>query len=141
MKGEHESVSNHILETLHRVINEIWSQGYLPRTLFVQACNCVCENKNRYFPSYLEFLVWISVFDHVKIGLPPVGRTHLHVDQAFSTTSNRLRYHDALTLSDLQNEVRQCYNHQICKAHLDLVGSWSGLFMNTKCCNEVDQMT
>lgn len=84
--------------------------------------------------------VWMNVLDPVDIVFLPLGHTNSDLHQSSSPTSNRLRYNDAVTLRDLQNELQQCYNDQAFTAHIDQVGNWSGLCMNSKCCNSVDQI-
>ena len=116
MTANHQTGANHIIECIHRFINCESRERKLPRRLFVQMDNCSRENKNQYLLSYLEALVIWKVFDIVEAGFLPVGHTHCDIDQAFSSTSDRLRYHKAVTLADLHNEVSQCYN-QFTKCH------------------------
>ena len=108
MTDEHETGSNHIVECIHRQINTISWENNMPRRIFVQLDNCVRENKNHYLLSYLEALVWWGVFDTVEVGFLPIGHTHCDIDQAFSSTSDRLKYHDAITLADLHHQVSLC---------------------------------
>ena len=98
MTDDHETGSNHIVECLHRFINDVGRGGCLPRTLFVQLDNCVRENKNHYLLAYIDALVRWSVFDCIEVGFLPIGHTHCDVDQEFSSTSDRLKYHDACLL-------------------------------------------
>lgn len=77
------------------------SEGDLPNVLFVQLDNCTRENKNRFFMSYLQCLVHWKVFNEIVASFLPIGHTHEDVDQAFSSTSARLKTHNAVTLEDL----------------------------------------
>ena len=52
-----ETGGNHIIETLHRVLQMKHDAGGLPKTLFLQLDNCTRENKNRYVMAYIETLV------------------------------------------------------------------------------------
>ena len=94
--------------------------------------NCTRENKNRYFLSYVQALVHWNVFKEVEVSFLPVGHTHEDIDQAFSTTSSRLRNHNAITLVDIQNELRQVYNSHTQVGHMRHIINWSGLCENEK---------
>ena len=54
MTDNHSTGANHIIEVLHRFINELSALGDLPPILFIQLDNCVRENKNKYLLSFLE---------------------------------------------------------------------------------------
>ena len=141
MTDDHDTGANHIIECIHRFINDTARDGTLPRQLFVQLDNCVRENKNNYLLSYLDALVWWGIFDSIEIGFLPVGHTHCDIDQAFSTTAERLRYHDAITLSDLQHEVSKCYNGKTTVSRLKQLVNWSGLCDKSKCNNNIKHIT
>ena len=91
--------------------------------------------------SYLELLVLSSVFDVIEASFLPIGHTHCDIDQAFSATSNRLRTHNAVTLSDMHKELSQCYNERTTVTHLDQVANFSGLCDQVHCCNHIEGMT
>ncbi len=141
MTDDHQTGANHIVECVHRFINDAARDGPLPKTLFVQLDNCVRENKNQYLLSYLEALIRWYVFDCVEIGFLPIGHTHCDVDQAFSSTSERLKYHDAITLPDLQHIVSSCYNDKTTVSSLKQVVNWSGLCDATRCNNNINLIT
>ncbi len=141
MTEDHQTGANHIVECVHRFVNDVAREGPLPRTLFLQLDNCVRENKNQYLLSYLDALIQWSVFDCIEVGFLPIGHTHCDVDQAFSSTSQRLRYHDAVTLSDLQHEVSLCYNEKTTVSSLKQVANWSGLCDQTRCNNNINLIT
>ena len=107
----------------------------------MQMDNCSRENKNKYLLSYLDALVVWQVFDVVEAGFLPVGHTHCDIDQAFSSTSDRLRYHKTVTLSDLHNEISQCYNQFTQVSSMRQVANWSGLCDKLKCNNNVNFIT
>lgn len=141
MTENHKTGANHIVECVHRFINDAAREGEIPRTVFLQLDNCIRENKNHYLLSYLEALVKWDVFDCVEVGFLPIGHTHCDIDQAFSSTGERLRYHDAITLSDLQHQVSLCYNEKTTVSSLKQIINWSGLCDETRCNNHIDQIT
>ena len=141
MTSDHETGSNHIVEVIHRFINNAANESTLPRHAFIQLDNCIRENKNHYLLSYLDALVRWNVFDCVEVGFLPIDHTHCDVDQCFSTTSDRLKYNDAITLSDLQNVVASCYNEKTTVTNLKQLINWSGLCDKSKCYNVVNQIT
>lgn len=141
MTQEHETGANHIVEVLHRFINAKASEGPLPPKFFVQLDNCTRENKNRFVMGYFEMLVATSVFDSVEVGFLPVGHTHEDVDQAFSQTSARLRVRNAVTLEDMQHELRQTYKGNVQVGHLKRVANWSGLCNAENCLRKVDKVS
>lgn len=58
----------------------------------------------------MEALVRRGLFDTIEIGFLPVADTHCDINQAFSTTSELLRTHDAIALDDIHNVLSCCYN-------------------------------
>ena len=141
MTDEHKKGSNHIVEVIHRFINGKSKDRPLPRKLFIQLDNCSRENKNKFVMSYLDALVRWGVFDEIEVGFLPVGHTHCDIDQAFSSTSNRLRTHDAITLEDMQAQLRCCYNENTVVMDMKQVVNWSGLCDQTNCCTDIHQIT
>lgn len=141
MTQDHETGANHVIEALHRFLLTKRMEGPLPRKLFIQLDNCSRENKNRYVMGYLEMLVSACVFDSVECGFLPVGHTHEDVDQAFSSTSSRLRTHDAITLADLHRELRQTYSGNVKVEHMKRIVNWSGLCDAQRYLRRVDGIT
>lgn len=141
MTDEHATGSNHIVEAIHRVVDEISKCGRLPRTLFLQLDNCTRENKNKFLMAYIEFLVHKKAFDTVEVGFLPVGHTHTDIDQAFSTTSRRLRTHDAITLSDMHGQLSKCYNDRTMVTRMQNCINWSGLCEKTNCIYRISNIT
>ncbi len=129
---EFETGANHIIESLYRFILVRANKSLLPPRLFVQVDNCTRENKNRYFMSFIESLVKWGIFDEVEVGFLPIGHTHEDIDQSFSRTSDRLRTNNAITLEDLQAEVRQTYNKFTSVTGMENVVNWSELCENEK---------
>jgi len=107
MTEEHSTGANHIGETIHRFLDLKLKREHVARHLFIQLDNCSRENKNRYLLSYIEYLVSRKRFECIEVSFLPVGHTHEDVDQVFSCTSERLRSHDAITLSDLEPSLNQ----------------------------------
>lgn len=106
-----------------------------------QLDNCFRENKNKYFLSYIEYLIRRGIFDVVEVGFLPVGHTHSDVDKAFSTTADRLRYHDAVTLNNMEILLGNCYNEFTRVISLQEVANWSGLCNQESCCNVIKNIT
>lgn len=126
MTDEHETVSNHIIEVLHRFINEKAGTGTLPTKLTVQLDNCVRENKNQFLLSYVDCLVLRGVFESVEVSFLPIGHTHTDIDQTFSSTAERLRRSDAPTLAYMKRVLTGCYNSSTRIYDLKSVANWSG---------------
>ena len=134
---EYPSGANHVVEAIHRFLNERVNQSTLPRTFYVQVDNCTKENKNRFLFSYLESLIRWKLFDEIVVGFLPVGHTHEDIDQTFSRTSERLRCNDAITLSDLHGELRNVYNDRTSVCVMKNVVNWSGLCEEEKCLTNI----
>ncbi len=134
---EYPTGANHVIEAVHRFLNERVHQSILPRTFFIQVDNCTKENKNRFFFSYIESLIRWKLFDEVMVAFLPVGHTHEDIDQTFSRTSDRLRCNDAVTLSDLHEELRHVYNDKTTVCAMNNVVNWSGLCEIEKCLTNV----
>lgn len=141
MSDEHETGSNHVVEVLHRLINELASMGKMPKTLFIQLDNCVRENKNHFFLAYVDSLIHWKILDHVEVSFLPVGHTHSDVDQAFSSTSDMLRHNDAITISDIHDLLSKCYNSHTRVTSLSSVINWSGLCELQGCIQKIDAIT
>ncbi len=141
MTEEHETGSNHIVETIHRFINTQQALASLPREFYVQLDNCSRENKNHYLMAYLESLVAWDVFDVVEASFLPVGHTHEDIDQIFSVTSSRLRVNDAVTLSDLHFQLSQTLGGRTRVTEMKRVLNWSGLCSQENCIKKLTNIT
>jgi len=140
MTDEHKKGSNHIVELIHRFLNKQSKDRRIPPKLFIQMDNCSRENKNKFLMSYLDALVRWGIFNGIEASFLPVGHTHCDIDQAFSSTSNRLRTHNTVTLKDLQSELRHCYNDNTVVNDIKQVINWTGLCDQTNCCHEIDRI-
>lgn len=138
---EYQTGANHVIETIHRFLMVRTQQGVLPSTFYIQLDNTSRENKNRYLFSYLESLVTWRLFDDVQASFLPVGHTHEDIDQTFSRTAERLRSNDAITLGDLQYQLRQTYNNETSVTSMSSVANWSGLCENERCLRRVSQFS
>ncbi len=127
MSEEHETGANHIVEAVHRFLMDRSLSSSPPHRFYVQFDNCTRENKNRFLLSYMESLVRWKLFKEVEVAFLPVGHTHEDIDQAFSTTSNRLRQNNAITLPELHHELRQVYNKFTSVTHMKYIINWRGL--------------
>ncbi|XP_060583861.1 uncharacterized protein LOC132740023 [Ruditapes philippinarum] len=76
------------------------NDGRLPPVLYVQADNCVRENKNRYVLAFLQLLVEKKILNQVHLSFLPVGHTHEDIDARFSLISRDLYQTDTETLDD-----------------------------------------
>lgn len=141
MTQEHQTGANHVVEVIHRFLAQKRQEGPLPKKFYIQLDNCSRENKNRFMMGYLEMLVAANVFDSVECGFLPVGHTHEDVDQAFSTTSGRLRVTNAITLEELQGVLRTAYGGRAQVEHLKRVANWSGLCQQEGCLRTVERIT
>lgn len=137
MTDEFETGGNHIIETIHRVLQEKHSSQPLPPVLYMQLDNCWRENKNRYVLGYLESLVRLGVFKEVHVSFLPIGHTHSDIDQCFSRTSQRLKHHDAVTMDDLVTELRAAYRPQPVVSRILHVANYSGLCEKERCLRKV----
>lgn len=115
--------------------------GRLTKGLLVQLDNCVCENKNQFLLSCLEFLVLWKIFDQVEVSFLPVGNTHTDIYQTFSTTSELLHHTDAITLQEMQKVLSQCYNTFPKIYSTNHVVNWSGLCTKFACNNRINNVT
>lgn len=122
----HASGSNHIVEIAHFVINEEALNGNLLRKCFLQLYRYSRENKIRYVMAFMECLDHWSVLDELEFGFLTVGHTHSDIDHTFSTTSCRLKTHDAITLADTHHEMSQCFNELTEVICMDRCNNWSG---------------
>lgn len=75
----------------------------------------------------MESLILWDIFDEVEIAFLPVGYTHSDLYQAFSSSSERLRHHDAVTLQDLHNMLGEYYKEHPKVSTLKNLANCSGL--------------
>ena len=97
-----EAVWNTIVKTLE-------AEGQLPEILILSLDNTTHQNKGKFLVAFLSLLVKAKVFKKVFVVFLPVGHTHERVDQMFSRLAVYLRYHNALSLKELQHCVASCY--------------------------------
>jgi hypothetical protein len=83
-------------------------KGALPATLYLQLDNCIRENKNTVFMSYLAWLVERGVFRHIFLSFLPVGHTHFDCDALASRISTALKHVDHYTLDHYQATLELC---------------------------------
>ncbi len=141
MTEEHKTGANHIVESIHRTLNDIAMVATLPPCLYIQADNCFRENKNRYLFAFVESMVAWKLFDEVEVAFLPKGHTHEDIDQSFSATSNALAHHNAVTLRDMHDVLRSTYNRNTQVSHMKQVINWSQLCENSVCLNGITNFT
>ncbi len=133
MTEEFETGANHVIEVVHRFLTQKAEKGPLPPTLYVQVDNCWRENKNKYFMAYFENLVAMGVVVEAFISFLPVGHTHEDIDQVFSRTAVHLRSHDAVTMTDLAEELSASYSPRPTVSRISAVANFSGLCDAVRC--------
>lgn len=124
---EHQTVSNHIAEAIHRYLTDRHLRGNLPMKLFIQMDSWFRKNQNRSLLFYLESLVAWRAFEEIDVVFLPIGHTHEYIDQYFSWTSPPMRSNEAIALQDLRTQLRQTYYEYTTMAHIS----------NAWCCREV----
>lgn len=62
-----------------------------------------------FFMTYIDAFVRWVVFDEIEVQFLSVLQQHCDIEQALSFTSNRLRTHDSITLSDITTELCNSY--------------------------------
>lgn len=107
MTDNHPTGLNHILETVHRVINGKALNATLRRKFFLELDNCSRKKKNKYVMAFMECLVHWSVFDEVEVRFLILDHTQSDIDQTFRTTSRRLKTPEAIILEEMHNELLQ----------------------------------
>lgn len=134
---EFQTGGNHVIESIHRVIQQKYESGLFPKTLYVQLDNCTRENKNRFVLAYLEMMVSKGVFEEVYASFLPIGHTHSAIDKCFSRTSHRLRLNDAITMDDLLSELRESFSPTPHVSRMLHVANFSELCTQQKCLAKV----
>lgn len=110
MTDEHQTVANHIIESIHRAGRMLADERTLPNVLYLQLDNCWKEKKNGHLLSFINFLVAWGLFKTVGVGFIPKGHTHTDIHQTFSTKSRRPTTRKSITREDLQAILADCYN-------------------------------
>ena len=91
--------------------------------------------------AYLEALVAWGVFKDIMVTFLPIGHTHEDIDQCFSVTSRRLHDNNAITLEELYEELRHCYNSSTVVNQMKSVINFSGLCDQESCLHRVQNIT
>jgi hypothetical protein len=78
--------SNVAIECLNRTLRSVQNiyedmGKALPPNLYIQADNCIKDNKNKYVFGYFSQLVESKVFDKIKYNFLLKGHTHTDIDQ------------------------------------------------------------
>lgn len=109
MTHNHYTGADHIVEAVHKIINDKVSLQKLRRKLFVQMVNYSREKKNNYLMGCIEYPVQWKVFEEIEAYPLPVGHSPSDIDQGFSSTARLLRAHDAVKLRYLHQNLSQCF--------------------------------
>jgi hypothetical protein len=117
-------------ETLFRTLlaQQAMRGGILPRTLYLQLDNCIRENKNTVFFSYLAWLIERGIFDNVFVSFLPVGHTHFDCDALASRLSVAMKYNNVLDIDTLVELIKQCNSPAPAVEMIDVVIDMKELF-------------
>lgn len=110
-----------------------------PEVLYLQLDN-TNSNKSKALFTYLSWLVETGVFRKIKVNYLLVGHTHEIIDQVFSRYSVALRKVNCLTLQELMEVAKTCYNPNPTVAHVQSVTGWWKWFKlaNAACLTTAD---
>lgn len=134
MTHNNSTVTNHVIESVHRVLNDIHRTVSLPRKWFYIIYNCSMENKYRYFMAYMEIVLRWCLFDEVHVTFLPFWNTRNYIELRFSITFFLLRTYDAITIDDMPRTVAQCHNDQTMITSINSWLNWSGICENLSAC-------
>ena len=102
-----------------------------PEVLYLQLDN-TNSNKSKALFTYLSWLVETGIFTKIKVNYLLVGHTHEIIDQVFSRYSVALRKVNCLTLRELMEVGKTCYNPNPTVAHVQSVTGWWSWFKQQK---------
>jgi hypothetical protein len=95
-------IDAHYRHDSNQVVNAVHSaRGTVPPILYIQADNCIRENKNKFPFGLCATLVGLGYFEEARVGFFLVGHTHSDIDQRFSSISHVLKGDDINSLSKL----------------------------------------
>ena len=98
-------------EVLYRTLIKAFAERPVrPPRMYLQLDNCIRENKNTVFISYLCWLVERNVFKEIYLSFLPVGHTHFDCDQCASCIGTAVRYTDITNTDQLLKVLGQCYS-------------------------------
>lgn len=136
--------SNVLIDNINKAVDRMHchrrSKGeQLPEVLYLQLDNTT-HNKSQVLFTYLSWLVEIGVFKKIKVNYLMVGHTHEIIDQVFSRYSIKLRKVTCLTLPELMEVAKTCYEPNPTVEHVQSVTDWLQWFldqsaMNTSTCD------
>jgi hypothetical protein len=106
--------------------------GRLPRTLYLQLDNCIRENKNTVFMSYLCWLIERGIFVNIFLSFLPVGHTHFDCDALASRISLAMKYNNVLDIARLIELIKQCNSPSPAVEMIEAVSDVKGLFNPTQ---------
>lgn len=137
MTEEHETGTNHIVEVyMDLSTTKLRHRPFLPNYSF----NRITVREKRRIGFY--FPIWsVSYhgvfFAEMEVSFLPVGPTHEHIDQAFSKTSHHLHHNNAVTFTDLHQQLCKKYDKNVVGSHMKAVANWSRLWHNENVCPRV----
>lgn len=118
--------ANHIVEVWQRYLDNPLCRKRTPHNLLVQVDNCNREYKNRYFFAHVEVFTRWNLSGTVQVSFLPLLQSHRNIDQAISKASETLRSANAVSLQDLQTDLRSTYGVLATVVHLKSVIKYSG---------------
>jgi hypothetical protein len=98
-------------EVLYRtLVSEFERRSVRPPILYLQLDNCIRENKNTVFISYLCWILERDVFKEIYLSFLPVGHTHFDCDQCASCIGTAVKYKDITSVESLMEMLSHCYS-------------------------------
>lgn len=92
--------------------------------------------EKHHFRSVFSFT---SIFAKVRTRTNALCSCEFH--QSFSSTSSRLRYIDAVKMTELHEQLSQCYNNHALVPNMQKVSNISGISAKTNCVNTINLLT
>lgn len=141
MTEEHETGANHVIKVIHRFIKDRARSLFLPQTLFIQLDNCTQENKKWYFFAYFQCLIHWNIFQNIEVHFLHIVQPHKDIEQAFSSTSERLKNEDVITLEDFLCTLLKTLRGHSQAVHLSSTVNWSELCNNERALQSVSSFS
>ena len=102
-----------------------------PAVLWLQLDNCWRENKNRWMPAFMSWLIHMKFFNEVMVSFLLQGHTHIDIDQMFSTLAIYLDKNSCWSFGHLLDVIPNAYRSDTTRPvgrYIHKVFNWSGFF-------------